>query len=94
MIYQVTGGTINMGVLELLKKQARETGLQEGRQEGRQQGRQEGRREGLQEGAAQKSEEVVRNLIVDLGLMDEQAAKIANVTIDFVRKVRAGLNRK
>ncbi|MFC7525984.1 Rpn family recombination-promoting nuclease/putative transposase [Parapedobacter sp. GCM10030251] len=45
-------------------------------------------------GAQKKSYDVVENLILELGLSDEQAARIAEVDIDFVRKVRAGLAKK
>lgn len=73
-IIQLTGGTINMGVIEVVKRQER----------------QQGRRQGVE----QKSYEVVENLIVKLGLSDDQAADIAKVSISFVSKVRAELDRK
>ncbi|MFC6101519.1 hypothetical protein [Olivibacter domesticus] len=38
--------------------------------------------------------EVVSNLILDFGFTDEQAAKAAEVTVDFVQKVRADLAKK
>ncbi len=41
-----------------------------------------------------KSYKVVRNLILDFGFSDEQAAKAASVSIAFVEKVRAGLAKK
>ena len=68
-IVQLSGGAINMGVIEIVKKQER------------------------QQGAEQKSYEVVKNLILELGLSDERAARIAEVTIDFVRKVRTELGQ-
>jgi hypothetical protein len=45
-------------------------------------------------GEAKKSHDVVENLIVDFGFTDEQAAKAAEVTVDFVQKVRADLAKK
>lgn len=45
-------------------------------------------------GEAKKSYDVVENLIVKLGLSDEKAAEIAEVSIDFVQKVRADLAKK
>ena len=52
------------------------------------------RREALIKGAQQKSYEFVKNLISDFGFSDEQAAKAAEVSIDFVKKVRADFNKK
>ena len=37
---------------------------------------------------------VIKNLILQLGLSDEQTAGIAKVSIDMVKKIRAGLNKK
>jgi predicted transposase/invertase (TIGR01784 family) len=37
---------------------------------------------------------IIENLILKLGLADEQAADVAEVSIDFVRKVREALNKK
>ncbi|HWK57012.1 MAG TPA: PD-(D/E)XK nuclease family transposase [Parapedobacter sp.] len=52
------------------------------------------RREARVEGAEQKSYKVVANLIQQLGLNDEAAAGVAEVSVDFVRKVRADLLKK
>lgn len=70
LIYEVSGGTIDMGVIEVLKKQER------------------------QQVAEQKNYEFVKNLILDFGFSDEQAAKAAVVSLDFVRKVRSALEKK
>ena len=40
------------------------------------------------------SEQFVKNLILDFGFTDEQAAKAAEVSIDFVQKVRLALQQK
>lgn len=45
-------------------------------------------------GEEKKSYDVVENLIIDFGFSDEQAAKAAEVPIDFVRKVRSALLKK
>ena len=52
------------------------------------------RREGKEEGRIEGKTEVVRNLIVKLGLTNEQAAEVAEVSIDFVEKVRTDLQKK
>ena len=70
-----------MGVIEVVKRQEREQGLQQGLQQGLEQ---------LEE----KNYKVVANLIQQLGLDDQSAAEVAEVSVDFVRKVRAGLERK
>jgi predicted transposase YdaD len=38
--------------------------------------------------------EVIENLITAFGFSNEQAAKAADVTVDFVEKVRASLSKK
>lgn len=45
-------------------------------------------------GEEKKSHAVVENLIVKLGLTDEQAAEVAEVDLAYVKKVRAELNKK
>jgi len=37
---------------------------------------------------------VVENLIVKLGLADEQIVELAEVELAFVQKIRSGLNKK
>jgi len=63
-----------------------EKGIKRGREEGREKGKIEGKIEG-------KTEEV-RNLIVKLGLTNGQAAEVAEVSIDFVKKVRSSIKEK
>lgn len=48
----------------------------------------------IEKGAEQKSYGVVKNLIVKLGFTDEQAADVAEVSVDFVRKVRSAIEKK
>ena len=49
---------------------------------------------GRKEGIEKKSFEVVENLITELGLSDKQAARIAEVSETFVKKVRIALRKK
>jgi len=53
-----------------------------------------GQAKGIEEGTETKSYEVVVNLIQQLGLDDDAAASVAEVSVDFVKKVRAELNKK
>lgn len=46
------------------------------------------------EATEQKSNSVVENLILKLGLSDQQVAEVAEVSIDFVKKVRNALENK
>ena len=39
-------------------------------------------------------EQVVKNLIIELGLSDQQAARIAEIPVSFVKKIRASLKKK
>lgn len=50
--------------------------------------------EARKEAIAEKNHSVVENLIKLLGLSDEQAAKVAEVSISFVKKVRKELEAK
>ena len=45
-------------------------------------------------GEEKKSHAVVENLIVKLGLTDEQAAEVAEVDLGYVKKIRAEINGK
>jgi predicted transposase/invertase (TIGR01784 family) len=64
--------------------------LQTAEERGLERGREEGREEGIE----QKSYEVVKNLIIKLGLNNEQAANVADVPIATVKKIRASLRQK
>jgi len=43
---------------------------------------------------AESKAEVIRNLITKLGLPDTQAAEVAEVSVAFVKEVRASLKKK
>ena len=49
---------------------------------------------GIEKGTEAKSYQVVANLIQQLALDDAAAAGVAEVSIDFVKKVRADLHKK
>ena len=51
------------------------------------------REEGIEKGVEKKGHEVVKNLILKMGLTDAQAADIAEVSPSFVKKVRRGLKK-
>lgn len=78
----LTGRSTTMGIEELLLERAKNQGLEEGIEKGFEKGEQE------------KSHAVVENLILKLGFSDEQAASIAEVSLDFIKKVRSGLKGK
>ena len=67
-----------MGVIEVLRKQERQQGLERG----------------FQQGAEQKSYEFVSNLLLAGKFTVAEIANYATVTEDFVRKVRADLANK
>ncbi|MDR0792355.1 MAG: Rpn family recombination-promoting nuclease/putative transposase, partial [Chitinophagaceae bacterium] len=49
---------------------------------------------GMEKGMEQKSYEVIANLIIKLGLNDEQAANVADVPVATVKKIRSSLRKK
>jgi len=77
-VEQLQGRTTPMGTEEYLLDRFKKEGLEEG----------------IQKGEAEKSHEVVENLIVKLGLSNEQAADVAAVSVAFVKKVRKELEAK
>ncbi|MDR0794297.1 MAG: hypothetical protein LBE82_13395 [Chitinophagaceae bacterium] len=62
----------------------------EGQQEGYKTGQQEGYKTGQQAGQYV----AVKNLIIKMGLSDQQAADIGGVSVEFVKKVRREMKRK
>ena len=51
-------------------------------------------KKGETKGEEKKSQIVVENLLSELGLSDEQAARIAEVPVEYVAKIRASLKKK
>ncbi|WP_140937590.1 RpnC/YadD family protein [Sphingobacterium lumbrici] len=82
-IYQVTGGTIDMGVIEILKKQERQAGLLQGLEQGLEQG--------IEKGIVAKNSEIVKKLIIQHDWSDEAIVDFAEVSLEFVKKVRKDL---
>lgn len=74
-VEQLTGRTTPMGVKEILLDRRKKEGIELGIEKGRQEER----------------FEFVERLIEKLGLSDEQIADVANVSMDFVKKVREEL---
>jgi flagellar biosynthesis/type III secretory pathway protein FliH len=68
-----------MGIEEMVLERAKKEGLEDGMEKGIE--------KGIQKGKA----EVVSNLIIKMGMTDAQAADIAGVSVDFVKKVRKKL---
>ncbi|MDX3916922.1 MAG: hypothetical protein QHC79_25495 [Pseudosphingobacterium sp.] len=77
-IYEVTGGTIDMGIIETIRRQDRQQGREEGKIEGKIEGKQE----------------VVSNLLLATKFSISEIANLANVEESFVRKVKADLAKK
>src|SRR5690606_18547425 len=50
-----------------------------------------GEAKGIEKGAEAKSYEVVKNLITELSLTDDTIARVAEVSLEFVKKVRNDL---
>lgn len=56
-----------------------------------QKGVKKGIEQGIEQGIDLKNHEIVQNLIMKLGLSDEQVAGVAGVTVGFVKEVRAAI---
>lgn len=54
----------------------------------------EGLEKGIRKGVEKGKAEIVRNLITDLQITDEQIAAIAGVSPEFVKKVRESTTEK
>jgi flagellar biosynthesis/type III secretory pathway protein FliH len=55
---------------------------------------QKGVGKGMEKGIKRGKEQVVQSLITELGLSDEQTARVAAVTMDFVSRIRKSLTGK
>jgi len=85
----VTGGTRNMGVIEVLQKHAREDGWQEGLQQGLQQGMQKGWHEGRAKAEAERQAEKIAFVmnLKKIGVSPENIAKSLGMTVDQVERL-------
>ena len=54
----------------------------------------EGMEKGIERGMEKGKEQFVKNLINKFGFTDEQAASAAEVSADFVKKIRTPLRKK
>ncbi|ANI88884.1 hypothetical protein A9P82_06000 [Arachidicoccus ginsenosidimutans] len=78
----------------LKRKWDNEAVMEYARRESKAEGKAEGIAEGMEKGMEKGKAEVVRNLIIKLGFTDAQAADVAEVSLDFVKKVRASLKEE
>ena len=74
-IYTITENKKTMGIEELLLERAEKKGIEKG----------------IEKGEEKKGYEVVKNLIIKMGLSNVQIADIAEVPVSFVEKVREEL---
>ena len=77
-----------MGVIEIVKRQEREKGLQKGLQKGRIEERARAEAE-----KREKERTFIRNLLAQSVFTDEQIAGIAETTVSVVEDVRKELNK-
>lgn len=78
----LTERSYTMGIEELLLDRAEKKGLEKGIEKG------------LEKGKEEKSHTIVENLIIKMGLSDEQAADLAEVSLEFVAEIRSALKKK
>ncbi|TAN14818.1 MAG: hypothetical protein EPN37_11240 [Chitinophagaceae bacterium] len=78
-----------MGIEEMVLERAKREGLEKGILKGRK----EGLEEGLEKGKLEGKIEEVKNLLIKMAMTDTQAADIAGVPVDFVKKVRKKLKK-
>ncbi len=76
-----------MGIMETIDALIRE----EGEKLSERRGEKRGEKRGKLEGELRGKEIEVENLITKLGLSDEQAADVAEVSVEFVANIRAKL---
>lgn len=71
-----------MGMMEAVKEMIRLEGMDEGMEKG------------IKKGIRESKGQFVKNLILQLGFSDEKAAKAAEVSVTFVRKIRRSLKHE
>ncbi|MEJ5054812.1 hypothetical protein [Sphingobacterium sp. MYb382] len=97
-ISELTGGSISMDVIEIVKKQAVERALKKGRQEGIKEGRQEGVKEGVKEGRQEGIKEgrqegeldkaiVIARKMIQEGFSLDDIAKLTDLSPDELQKL-------
>jgi predicted transposase YdaD len=89
-----TGKRNTMGIIEQVQeiryREAKEQGVLEGRAEGRT----EGVLEGIAEGLQKAKRELVENALKQTEFSDDKIASLANVTVEFVNKIKKDLKIK
>jgi flagellar biosynthesis/type III secretory pathway protein FliH len=75
-----------MGIDEYLKQVGKEEGLAEGLEKGLEQG--------MEKGRESSSRLFVENLLKDGSIPIDKIASLANVTVDFVKKIKKDLKAK
>ncbi|HEY4064135.1 MAG TPA: hypothetical protein VGM30_19650 [Puia sp.] len=85
---------ITMGIIEQMHEIKRQEGVEEGRREGIQEGRREGIQKGIQEGIQKGLENAVQKLLVNTELSSEEIAKLVEVPVTLVKKIKKELNSK
>jgi predicted transposase/invertase (TIGR01784 family) len=93
----ITENRKTMGIEEMVLERARKKGLEKGLEEGMEKGLEKGLEKGIKKGRAEGLEkgktEVVKNLLLKMAMTDAQAADIAEVSVDFVKKVRRKIKK-
>ena len=56
--------------------------------------KQKGVENGEEEGQEEQKTKLVLSLITQLGMSDEQASEVAQVSLSFVKQIREGLSKK
>jgi len=99
----LTENKTTMGIQEMVLERAKKEGLKRGMEEGLEKGMEQGMEQGmergikkglekgLEEGLEKKGYEVVKNLLESNRFTIEEVANFANVTEEFVLKVKSGL---
>lgn len=67
-----------MGIIQSIRNKKNEEGLKKGEEKGRE----------------EEKTILVKNLITQLGLSDEQASEVAKVSLSFVQEIRSTLSSK
>ncbi|MFT3748868.1 MAG: hypothetical protein QM768_11145 [Agriterribacter sp.] len=80
---------IRKEMMEGLAK-ARKESMEKGMERGMERGIKKGRAEGMEK----SKEQLIKNLISNFGFTDEQAASATEMSLSFVKKIRASLKKK
>ncbi len=93
----VIKGDMDLGAFKNIRKEAervvaeRHRAAAEGRAEGRAEGKAEGKAEGLIEGETRKSVQIVKNMLLDGTLSDDQIMRFADIDRTELDRIKAML---